>query len=169
MRAALSARLPAMTVKPKPPALDPGAVPASTGSNYPEPFKSRVSTRRKQRLGDALGLKNFGVNLTTIPPGATSALRHWHSHEDEFIYMVSGELVLITSDGEQRLVPGMCAGFPAGKVDGHCLVNRTQRDAVYLEVGDRRPNDAVTYPDDDIVGQATPQGRRFTKKDGTSY
>jgi uncharacterized cupin superfamily protein len=158
-----------MTGKPKPPALDPGTIAAATGSSYPEPFKSRVATRRKQRLGDALGLKNFGVNLTTIPAGATSALRHWHSHEDEFIYMVSGELVLITSAGEQRLVSGMCAGFPAGKADGHCLVNRTQRDAVYLEVGDRRPNDAVTYPDDDIVGQATPQGRRFTKKDGTSY
>jgi len=158
-----------MTGKPKPPALDPGSVAAATGSSYPEPFKSRVSTRRKQRLGDALGLKNFGVNLTTIPAGATSALRHWHSHEDEFIYMVSGELMLITDDGEQRLLPGMCAGFPAGKADGHCLVNRTQRDAVYLEVGDRRPNDAVTYPDDDLAGQATPQGRRFTRKDGTPY
>ena len=158
-----------MTGKPKPPALDPGSVAAATGSSYPEPFKSRVSTRRKQRLGDALGLKNFGVNLTTIPAGATSALRHWHSHEDEFIYMVSGELMLITDDGEQRLLPGMCAGFPAGKADGHCLVNRTQRDAVYLEVGDRRPNDTVTYPDDDIAGQATPQGRRFTRKDGTPY
>ena len=151
------------------PALDPAQVPARVGSAYPEPFKSRVSGRRKQRLGDALGLKNYGVNLTTIPPGAVSALRHWHSHEDEFIYIVSGELTLITSDGEQRLTPGMCAGFPAGKADGHCLVNRTQRDAVYLEVGDRLPEDSVTYPDDDIAGQATPQGRQFTHKDGTSY
>ena len=122
-----------------------------------------------QRLGDALGLKNYGINLTTIPPGAVSALRHWHSHEDEFIYIVSGELALVTNNGEQRLTPGMCAGFPAGRADGHCLVNRTQRDAVYLEVGDRRPEDAVTYPDDDIAGQATPQGRRFTRKDGTPY
>ena len=158
-----------MTGKIKPPALDPNAVSAATGSAYPEPFKSRVATRRKQKLGDALGLKNFGVNLTTIPPGAVSALRHWHSHEDEFIYMVSGELVLVTNDGEQRLTPGMCAGFPAGKADGHCLVNRTGKDAVYLEVGDRRPEDAVTYPDDDIAGRATPQGRRFTRKDGTPY
>jgi len=144
-------------------------VPAVTGSRYPEPFKSRVATRSKQRLGDALGLKNYGVNLTTIPPGAVSALRHWHSHEDEFIYMVSGELTLVTNDGEQRLTPGMCAGFPAGKADGHYLVNRTQRDAVYLEVGDRRPEDAVTYPDEDLAGQATPQGRRFTRKNGTPY
>jgi uncharacterized cupin superfamily protein len=158
-----------MTGKAKPPALDPGAVPIVTGSGYPEPFKSRVAARRKRRLGDALGLKHFGVNLTTIPPGAASALRHWHSHEDEFIYIVSGELVLVTNDGEQPLTPGMCAGFPAGTPDGHCLVNRTGKDAVYLEVGDRRPEDAVTYPDDDIAGRATPQGRRFTRKDGTPY
>jgi uncharacterized cupin superfamily protein len=140
-----------------------------TGSGYPEPFKSRVAARRKQRLGDALGLKNFGVNLTTIPAGAVSALRHWHSHEDEFIYVVSGELILLTNGGEQQLTPGMCAGFPAGKPDGHCLVNRGNRDAVYLEVGDRRPDDAVAYPDDDLAGRATPQGRRFTRKDGTPY
>ena len=158
-----------MNAKLKPPALDPSAVPAVTGSAYPEPFKSRVATRRKQRLGDALGLRNFGVNLTTLPPGALSALRHWHSHEDEFIYIVSGELVLITGEAEQALKPGMCAGFPAGKHDGHCLVNRTAKDAVYLEVGDRRPEDAVTYPDDNIAGRATPQGRRFTRKDGTPY
>ena len=158
-----------MANKLKLPAVDPAQVPAVTGSAYPEPFKSRVATRRKQRLGDALGLKHFGVNLTTIPPGAASALRHWHSHEDEFIYIVSGELVLVTNDGEQPLTAGMCAGFPAGKPDGHCLVNRTRTDAVYLEVGDRRPEDAVTYPDDDIAGQATPQGRRFTRKDGTPY
>jgi uncharacterized cupin superfamily protein len=158
-----------MASKLKLPALDPAQVEARIGSAYPEPFKSRVSGRRKQRLGDVLGLKNYGVNLTTIPPGALSALRHWHSHEDEFIYMVSGELVLVTNDGEQRLTPGMCAGFPAGRADGHCLVNRTGKDAVYLEVGDRRPEDAVTYPDDDIAGQATPQGRRFTHKNGTPY
>jgi len=158
-----------MSSKLRLPAFDPVAVPARTGSAYPEPFKSRVSSRRKQRLGDALGLKNFGVNLTTLPPGAVSALRHWHTHEDEFIYVVSGELVLVTNDGEQRLSSGMCAGFPAGKPDGHCLVNRSGNDAVYLEVGDRRPEDAVTYPDDDIAGRATPQGRRFTRKDGTPY
>ena len=158
-----------MAIKLKLPAIDPATLPAVTGSRYPEPFMSRVSARRKQRLGDALGLRNYGVNLTTIPPGAVSALRHWHSHEDEFIYVVSGELVLVTNDGEQQLTPGMCAGFPAGKADGQCLVNRTSRDAEYLEVGDRRPDDAVTYPDDDIAGRATPQGRRFMRKDGTPY
>ena len=152
-----------------PPALNPTEVAAATGSGYPEPFRSRVAARRKQKLGDALGLKNFGVNLTTIPPGAMSALRHWHSHEEEFIYIVSGELALVTDTGEQRLLPGMCAGFPAGKADGHCLLNRSDRDAVYLEVGDRKPDDTVTYPDDDIAAPATSQGRRFTKKDGTPY
>src|SRR5687768_2727979 len=158
-----------MDSKPKATALAASQVPAAAGSNYPEPFKSRVAARRKQKLGDAFGLRNFGVNLTTIPPGCASALRHWHSHEDEFIYVLSGELVLITSAGEQLLKPGMCAGFPAGRADGHCLVNRSKQDAVYLEVGDRRPEDAVTYPDDDIVGRATPQGRRFARKDGTPY
>jgi uncharacterized cupin superfamily protein len=151
------------------PALDPSNVPAVAGSRYPEPFRSRVAARLKRRLGEALGLKNFGVNLATIPPGAVSALRHWHSHEDEFVYVLSGELVLVTNGGEQVLTPGTCAGFPAGKADGHCLVNRTDSDAVYLEVGDRRPEDAVTYPDDDLSGQATPQGRRFTHRDGTPY
>lgn len=158
-----------MSSKPAAPALEAGKIPAVTGTSYPEPFRAGVAARRKQRLGDAFGLKNFGVNLTTIPPGCASALRHWHSHEDEFIYLMSGELTLVTDAGEQVLRPGMCAGFPAGRADGHRLVNRSSENAVYLEVGDRRPEDAVTYPDDDIVGRATPQGRRFAHKDGTPY
>lgn len=153
----------------KPPALDRGEVTIDIGSGYPEPFNLRVSTRCKQRLGDALGLKTFGVNLTTLPLGAVSALRHWHSHEDEFIYVLKGELVLVTNDGEQLLGPGMCAGFPAGKADGHCLINRSSKQAVYLEAGTRHPEDAVTYPDDDIVGRTSPKGRRFAHKDGTPY
>lgn len=157
------------STKLKPPALDPADVKAVEGSSYPDQFRPRVAGRAKRRLGDALGLKNFGVNLTTIKAGASSALRHWHSHEDEFIYMLEGELVLVTGSGEQVLAPGMCAGFPAGKGDGHCLVNRTGRDAVYLEVGDRNPRDDVTYPDDDLLARASPQGRRFTRKDGTPY
>jgi uncharacterized cupin superfamily protein len=152
------------------PALDPAQVPAATGSSYPEQYRASVAGRSKRRLGDALGLDIFGVNLTTIRPGAQSALRHWHSAQDEFIYMVEGELVLITDGGEQVLTPGMCAGFPAGKADGHHLVNRGGRDAVYLEVGDRTKNDVVTYPDNDILAPATSDGsRRFTKKDGTPY
>jgi uncharacterized cupin superfamily protein len=158
-----------MATKPEFVAIDPAQVPAASGSAYPEPFKSRVANRRKQRLGDAFGLTNFGVNVTTLPAGTPSALRHWHSHEDEFIYVLGGELTLVTGDGEQTLTAGMCAGFPAGKADGHCLVNRSDSDAVYFEVGDRRPEDAVTYPDDDIAGRATPLGRRFSRKDGTPY
>jgi uncharacterized cupin superfamily protein len=151
------------------PALDPVAVKPSEGSTYPVPLKSAVAGRAKRRLGDALGLKGFGVNLTTIRPGSRSALRHWHTREDEFIYMVSGELVLVTDGGEQVLTPGMCAGFPAGKADGHQLVNRSTRDAVYLEVGDRDPQDDVNYPDDDLIALGTPQGRRLTRKDGNPY
>ena len=151
------------------PAIDPATVESRAGSNYPQQFKPGVAGRSKQRLGDALGLKNFGVNLTTIKPGAASALRHWHSHEDEFIYMVSGELVLVTDGGEQTLVAGMAAGFPAGKADGHCLVNRTTVDAIYLEVGDRSPVDTVTYPDNDLESRATPSGRKRFHKDGTPY
>ena len=121
-------------------------------------------------MGDALELTIFGVNLTTIQPGAQSALRHWHSAQDEFIWMLEGELVLVTDEGEQVLKPGMCAGFPAGKADGHHPVNRTARDAVYLEVGDRSRHDAVTYPDNNIAAPATTDGsRRFTKKDGSPF
>ena len=151
------------------PALDPADVKAIEGSSYPDRFKPAVAGRAKRRLGDALGLKHFGVNVTTIKPGARSALRHWHTREDEFIYLLSGELVLVTEAGEQVLRAGMCAGFPAGSTDGHHLINRTGSDAVYLEVGDRDPEDGVTYPDDDLVAIATPQGRRFTRKDGTAY
>ena len=151
------------------PALDPTTVEAKAGSNYPDHLKPRVAGRRKRRLGDALGLKNFGVNLATIKPGSASALRHWHTTEDEFIYVLSGELVLIIDAGEQALTAGMAAGFPAGKADGHCLVNRTQVDAVYLEVGDRASDDVVSYPDDDLEARATASGRKFLRKDGTPY
>jgi uncharacterized cupin superfamily protein len=159
----------AMNAKLKLPAIDPATVEPRVGSNYPEQFKPGVAARQKQRLGDALGLKNFGVNLTTIKPGVASALRHWHSHEDEFIYMVRGELVLVTDSGEQTLVAGMAAGFPAGRADGHRLVNRSTAEAVYLEVGDRSPDDTVTYPDDDLESRATPGGRKRFHKDGTPY
>ena len=151
------------------PALDPKTVAPTHGSNYPEQFKPRVAGRAKQRLGNALGLKNFGVNLTTIKPGAASALRHWHATQDEFVYIVSGELVLVADGGEQVLTAGMCAGFPAGKADGHHLVNRSTRDAVYLEVGDRTPGDSANYPDDDLLARAVDGGWQFTRRDGTPY
>jgi uncharacterized cupin superfamily protein len=151
------------------PALDPLEVEPNRGSNYPEPFRQRVAARVKRKLGDALGLKNFGVNLTTLAPGGQSALRHWHSRQDEFVYMVSGELVLITEAGEQVLKPGMAAGFPAGKADGHHLINRSAKDATYLEVGDRTPGDGACYPDDDIRALMQEGRWTFSRKDGTPY
>ena len=151
------------------PALDPATVAPTHESNYPAQFKPPVAGRAKQRLGNALGLNNFGVNLTTLKPGAASALRHWHAKQDEFVYIVSGELVLVTDMGEQRLTAGMCAGFAAGKADGHHLVNRSAQDAVYLEVGDRTPGDGANYPDADLVARAVDGGWQFTRRDGTPY
>ena len=132
------------------PALDPATVPERTGSAYPEKFQARVGGRGKRALGNEVGLTHFGVNLTRLEPGAWSALRHWHTREDEFVYVLEGELTLVTDAGEQTLGPGMAAGFPAGVADGHHLVNRSSRTALYLEVGDRSPEDEVDYPDDDL-------------------
>jgi uncharacterized cupin superfamily protein len=151
------------------PAIDPRDVPAERRVSYPAPFAQRVSGRVRRRVGDALGLRNFGVNLTLIEPGGQSALRHWHTRQDEFIYVLEGELVLVTDDGEQVLKQGMAAGFPAGSGDGHHLVNRTSHPAVYLEVGDRAPGDDVHYPDDDLVGHAGPAPRVFRNRDGQPY
>ena len=151
------------------PALDPAQITSTAGSNYPAQFRPAVAGRSKQRLGDALGLRNFGVNLTTLKPGSASALRHWHAKQDEFVYIVSGELVLVTNEGEQLLTAGACAGFPAGNADGHHLVNRSAAIAVYLEIGDRTPGDAVTYPDDDIAARAIDGVWKFVRKNGASY
>jgi uncharacterized cupin superfamily protein len=149
--------------------IDPEQVPAKTGTVYPEPFKARLAGRSKRRLGDAAGLKNFGVNWVALEPGAMSALRHWHQRQDEFIYVLTGEVVLITNAGEQVLKAGMAAGFPAGEANGHHLVNRSAAPATYLEVGDRTPDDQVTYPDDDLVAAAGDAGWIFFHKDGQPY
>ena len=126
--------------------INPEEVPIQNSTDYPSEFKSIVAGRFRQRLGNFAGLKNFGVNLVKLSPGSASALRHWHSHQDEFIYIVEGELTLITDVGEEVLTPGMAAGFPANEANGHHLVNRSNQDAVYLEVGDRTANDTVNYP-----------------------
>lgn len=147
----------------------PTVVPQQTGSNYPDVFKPRVAGRIKQRLGDVAGLKHFGVNLVHLPPGSQSALRHWHSRQDEFIYVLSGTLTLITDAGEQILTAGMAAGFPAGEANGHHLINQSDHMAIYLEVGDRTPNDTVTYVEDDLAATLGPEGWHFTHKDGTAY
>lgn len=138
-------------------------------SNYPEPFFSRMAGREKRPLGDLFGLRNFGVNLTRLAPGSESALLHRHSRQDEFVYILDGEPTLVTDAGEVALSPGMCAGFPAGGL-AHQLVNRTDRDVLYLEVGDRTPGDEGSYPQDDLRAALDAEGRWvFTHKDGRPY
>ena len=151
------------------PALDPTTVAERRGSGYPEPFRSRMGDRAKRALGDACGLKSFGVNLVTLQPGGQSALRHWHTLEDEFVYVLEGELVLVTNAGEQRLVAGMCAGYPAGARDGHHFVNRSDRPARYLEIGSRIPGDNAFYPDDDLMWCESEAGAYAAHKDGRRY
>jgi uncharacterized cupin superfamily protein len=145
------------------------AAPRAKASNYPPDFAERVAGRLKRPLGDLFALKNFGVNLTTLAPGAASALFHRHSRQDEFIFMLEGVLTLLTADGEQELTPGMCFGFPAGGT-AHHLVNRSATDATYLEIGDRSADDTVTYPQDDLKAVLGPERKwLFTRKDGTPY
>jgi len=152
------------------PALDPATVTARTGTGYPtEEMRKVVAGRAKHPLGDALGLTTFGVNLTRLEPGAASALRHWHLRQDEFVYVLEGELTLVTDEGEQVLGRGTCAGFPGGVPNGHHLVNRASTPAVYLEVGDRLPGDGAEYPDRDLKVRATPAGWRYAHRDGRPY
>ncbi len=141
----------------------------TTASLYPEPFASRMGGREKRPLGDLFGLANFGVNLTTLLPGGGSALRHAHAKQDEFLYIVSGHPVLVTDAGETPLSPGMCAGFKAGSGNAHQLVNRTDQEVHYLEVGDRSAGDSVSYPDDDLQAVFIDGAWQFTHKDGTAY
>lgn len=145
------------------------AAPRTRPSIYPEPFASRMAGREKRPLGDVFGLRNFGVNLTRLAPGAVSALRHAHSTQDEFIYILQGSPVLVTDEGETRLEAGMCAGFRAGSGNAHQLANRTAGEVMYLEVGDRSAGDAVTYPDDDIQAALVDGSWQFSHKDGTPY
>ena len=155
--------------KPRLPALDPATVPEHRGSGYPEPFRSRMGDRAKRKLGDACGLTRFGVNLVTLGPGGQSALRHWHTLEDEFVYVLDGEVTLVTSDGEQALTRGMCAGYPAGQRDAHHLVNRTAVPATYLEIGNRTDGDNAFYPDDDLMWCEDENGAFAAHKDGRRY
>jgi uncharacterized cupin superfamily protein len=136
---------------------------------YPEPFAARVAGRDKRPLGDLFGLTNFGVNITRLAPGAVSALRHAHTKQDELVYILEGAPTLVTNAGRTALKVGMCAGFKAGTGDAHHLVNETQRDVVYLEIGDRTAGDDVAYPDDDLALVTVGGKRRITHKDGTPY
>ncbi|GIX53965.1 cupin domain-containing protein (plasmid) [Sphaerotilus sulfidivorans] len=136
-------------------------------SIYPEPFASRMSGREKRQLGDFFGLKNFGVNLTRLAPLAVSALRHAHTRQDEFIYVLQGRPTLHTDEGRTLLSPGMCAGFRAGTGNGHRLVNETSDEVIYLEVGDRSPGDEASYPDDDLQAVLVNGQWTFSHKDGS--
>lgn len=151
-------------------AIDPADVPERVGNGYPAPHNQHCEGRRKRALGDAGGLTQYGVNLVTLAPGEWSAQRHWHTCEDEFAWIVSGELVLVSDAGDQTLGPGMAAAFPAGRPDGHHLINRSRNDAVYLEVGSRSAQDHCNYPDIDLHLEPDGQGDfRFTHKDGRPY
>ncbi len=150
--------------------IDPRELEARTGTGYPEPFRENVVARAKRALGDAFGLSRYGVNLVDLSPGTWSSQRHWHTHEDEFIYVISGQLTLITDAGEQILTPGMVAGFPAGDSDGHHLINKSDETASYLEVGDRNSQDEVFYPDIDLLYKVNDEGEHeFTNRDGVPY
>jgi len=156
--------------KPTPPAFDPNEVAETNFTGYPELFRSINSRRWNRRLGDHAGLKNFGVNLTRLVPGAQSSARHAHAKQDEFVWVVSGEVVLETNEGQQTLRSGMCAGFPAGCGNAHRFVNQSTTDAVLLVVGDRTPFDEIIYPDIDNVAKAGADGKIVhTRKDGTPH
>lgn len=154
-----------------PAAVEARSIAAQSRSVYPEPYRSRVLPREKRRLGDAFGLTRIGINQTTLPPGKESSMRHWHTHEDEFLYVLEGEVVLRTGAGEQLLTAGMCVGFAAGVADGHQLINRSDRPATYLEMSNRDPQDSAYYPDPDVdmVWNAPHARGRISRRDGTGY
>ncbi len=157
-----------MTAK-KPAAVHVDSLEVTKGSGYPAPFDAPCKERARRRLGDLFGLTDFGVNIVELPPGAWSSQRHWHSHEDEFVYILSGAPTLITDQGELELKAGMCAGFKAGEANGHQLVNNSDKPVTYLEMGSRNLEDDGHYPDIDLECLKRAKGGKFTRKDGTPY
>jgi uncharacterized cupin superfamily protein len=151
------------------PKIDIDKLPADTSSGYPEEFRRDIVGRERKRLGNAAGLDQYGVNLCRLKPGAASSQRHWHQYEDELVYVLEGEVVLAEDGGETILRPGDAAGWKAGVANGHRLINRTSRDAVFLEVGTRSPRESVDYPDIDMRAERDEQGGRYVHKDGTPY
>ena len=141
--------------------------PHAKQTNYPEPFASVVRGREKRRLGDAFGLTNFGDNLTRLKPGAQSSVRHGHTRQDEFVFILEGRPTLVTNAGATPLEPGMCAGFKAGLGDAHHLKNETDEDVWYIEIGDRSAGDAAHYPDDDLAVRVVDGAYLFSRKDGS--
>jgi uncharacterized cupin superfamily protein len=151
------------------PKIDIASLAVDRRTGYPPPYDCVVVGRERKRLGNAVGLDQFGVNLTTLKPGAASALRHWHEQEDELVFILEGEVVLIEDDGETVLKPGDAAGFKANSRNGHQLVNRSQRDAIYLEIGTRSKHERVDYPDVDLMVVRDDEGMRYTHKNGDPY
>jgi len=151
------------------PKIDIDKIAIDTRIGYPEPYRRAVEGRERKRLGNAVGLDQFGVNLSRLKPGAASSQRHWHHHEDEFIYVLEGELVLVEDGGETVLKPGDAAGWKAGVANGHCLINRTQRDALYLEIGSRAPREIAEYPDIDMRAERDDKIFRYLRKSGAPY
>jgi uncharacterized cupin superfamily protein len=146
------------------------SVPTTTGSRYPSPFDGPCRGRQNQQLGDAAGLTQFGVNLTRLPPGTWSSQRHWHRTEDEFVWVLEGEVWMVTDDGEEPMRSGECAGFKAGERNGHHFQNRATRDAVLLTIGTRDPDDSGEYSDIDMMFSARGfSGARYARKNGTAY
>jgi uncharacterized cupin superfamily protein len=151
------------------PKIDVVTVGVESSTGYPEPFRQGVLGRSRRRLGNAVGLDQFGVNLTRLAPGSQSSQRHWHEAEDEFVYVLEGELVLCEDGGEILLRPGDAAGFKAGVANGHCLINRSACDAVYLEVGSRSKAESVDYPDIDMIFRRDATGSHYRHKSGEPY
>jgi len=151
------------------PKIDIASLPTDTRTGYPPPFDRVVVGRERRRLGNAVGLDQFGVNLTTLRPGAASALRHWHEREDEFVYVLEGELVLIENEGETVLRPGDAAGFKANTPNGHHLINKSDRPALYLEIGTRSKHEKVEYSEVDLQVVRDHNGMRYTHKNGEPY
>jgi uncharacterized cupin superfamily protein len=149
--------------------IDVASLTSVVGTLYPPPFDVPCRARDRTKLGDAARLSQFGVNLLRLPPGAWSSQRHWHTSGDEFVYVLSGEVVLVTDDGEETLRAGDAAGFPAGDTNGHCLQNRSDRDTQVLEIGTRLPDDAAYYSDIDMVAPAGGKPAIYTRRDGTPY
>jgi uncharacterized cupin superfamily protein len=149
--------------------IDVASLTSVVGTLYPPPFDVPCRARDRTKLGDAAGLSQFGVNLLRLPPGAWSSQRHWHTSGDEFVYVLSGEVVLVTDGGEEILRAGDAAGFPAGDTNGHCLQNRSDRDTQVLEIGTRLPDDAAYYSDIDMVAPAGGKPAVYTHRDGTPY
>jgi uncharacterized cupin superfamily protein len=151
------------------PKIDIANLPVDTRTGYPPPLDRVVQGCERKRLGNAVGLDQFGVNLTTLKPGAASALRHWHENEDELIYVLHGEVVLVEDGGETMLKPGDAAGFKANTPNGHHLINKTGRDAVFLEIGTRAKHETARYPDVDLMAIRDDSGMRYTRKNGEPY